>query len=260
VLVGAGGCQAEDGMPGCFGGKGSFRVPWAGVEVGPGDRNRLRILAQHRPGRVRADFLSLQSFPAAAAAQFNHRSGPYVPDPGHSAIRGDQPAATAALDEGYRVHLHPAGPAACRGRLPPAALAPNVLQLLLGVSAITTLFLLTLYTQQVLGYTPLQAGAAYLPLAAGVAAATAVAQRLVGRTGPRPLAIAGLATAAVGMALMGHAQAVARHSAHSGRPAPHGQPREKADTPHARRRLCRARRNDRDPHPEPPRAERARPL
>ena len=88
-----------------------------------------------------------------------------------------------------------------------AALVPNVLQLLLGVSAITTLFLLTLYTQQVLGYTPLQAGAAYLPLAAGVAAATAVAQRLVGRTGPRPLAVAGLAIAAVGMARMGHAQA-----------------------------------------------------
>jgi EmrB/QacA subfamily drug resistance transporter len=88
-----------------------------------------------------------------------------------------------------------------------AALVPNVLQLLLGVSAITTLFLLTLYTQQVLGYTPLQAGAAYLPLAAGVAAATAVAQRLVGRTGPRPLAVAGLAIAAVGMARLGHAQA-----------------------------------------------------
>jgi EmrB/QacA subfamily drug resistance transporter len=88
-----------------------------------------------------------------------------------------------------------------------AALVPNVLQLLLGVSAITTLFLLTLYTQQVLGYTPLRAGAAYLPLAAGVAAATAVAQRLVGRTGPRPLAVTGLAIAAAGMARMGHAQA-----------------------------------------------------
>ena len=86
-----------------------------------------------------------------------------------------------------------------------AALVPNVLQLLLGISGLSTLFLLTLYTQQVLGYTPLQAGVAYLPLAAGVAAASAVANRLVGRTGPRPLAIAGLATAAVAMTLLGHA-------------------------------------------------------
>jgi EmrB/QacA subfamily drug resistance transporter len=85
------------------------------------------------------------------------------------------------------------------------ALVPNVLQLLLGVSAISTLFLLTLYIQQVLGYTPLQAGVAYLPLAGGVALATAVANRLVARLGPRPLAIAGLAIAAAGMALLGRA-------------------------------------------------------
>src|SRR5262249_22459141 len=44
-----------------------------------------------------------------------------------------------------------------------ATLAPNALQLLLGTSAISTLFLLTLYTQQVLRYTPLKAGLAYLP-------------------------------------------------------------------------------------------------
>jgi EmrB/QacA subfamily drug resistance transporter len=86
-----------------------------------------------------------------------------------------------------------------------SALVPNVLQLLLGVSAISTLFLLTLYIQQVLGYTPLQAGVAYLPLAGAVASATALANRLVGRLGPRPLAIAGLAIAAVGMTLMGRA-------------------------------------------------------
>jgi predicted MFS family arabinose efflux permease len=86
-----------------------------------------------------------------------------------------------------------------------AALVPNVIQLLLGVSAISTLFLLTLYIQQVLGYTPLEAGVAYLPLAGGVASATAVANRLVARVAPRPLAIAGLAIAAVGIALLGRA-------------------------------------------------------
>ena len=88
-----------------------------------------------------------------------------------------------------------------------ATLAPNLLQLLLGVSAISSLFLLPLYTQQVLAYIPLQAGVAYLPLAAGVATATAIANRLVARMGPRPLAVAGLATAAAGMTLMGHAPA-----------------------------------------------------
>jgi EmrB/QacA subfamily drug resistance transporter len=85
------------------------------------------------------------------------------------------------------------------------ALVPNLVQLMLGVSAISTLFLLTLYTQQVLGYTPLQAGVAYLPLAAGVATATGLANKIVPRIGPRVPALAGLAIAAVGIARMGQA-------------------------------------------------------
>jgi EmrB/QacA subfamily drug resistance transporter len=88
-----------------------------------------------------------------------------------------------------------------------ATLVPNLLQLLVGMSAISSLFLLTLYTQQVLHYTPLEAGVAYLPLAAGVAAATGIAQKLVGRLGPRPLAAVGLAIASAGMALMSQAPA-----------------------------------------------------
>jgi EmrB/QacA subfamily drug resistance transporter len=90
-------------------------------------------------------------------------------------------------------------------------LAPNVLQFLLGVSAISSLFLLTLYTQQVLGYTPLQAGLAYLPLAAGVAAATVAANRIVPRVGPRPLAVVGLAIAAAAIARLGHAPVAAEY-------------------------------------------------
>jgi EmrB/QacA subfamily drug resistance transporter len=86
-----------------------------------------------------------------------------------------------------------------------ATLVPNVLQLFLGASAISTFFLLTLYLQQVLGYTPLEAGIAYLPLAAAVAAATALAQRLMPRFGPRPFAAAGLAIAGVGLVVLSRA-------------------------------------------------------
>jgi EmrB/QacA subfamily drug resistance transporter len=113
-------------------------------------------------------------------------------------------AAFAAIERRTGAPLIPAG--FLRRR---TTLVPNLLQLLLGVSAISTLFLMTLYTQQVLGYTPLQAGVAYLPLAAGIATATMVANALVGRVGPRSLAGAGLATAAVGMALLGHAPVAA---------------------------------------------------
>ncbi|HEY3086607.1 MAG TPA: MFS transporter [Jatrophihabitantaceae bacterium] len=86
-------------------------------------------------------------------------------------------------------------------------LVPNVVQFLLGGSLISSFFLLTLYLQQVLGYTPLQAGISYLPLAAGVATATALANRWVPTQGPRRLAAVGLTLAAAGLVVVAHAPA-----------------------------------------------------
>jgi EmrB/QacA subfamily drug resistance transporter len=91
-------------------------------------------------------------------------------------------------------------------------LVPNALQFLLGASLPAAFFLLTLYLQQVLRYPPVRAGVAYLPLAAGVAAATAVANALVGRIGPRPLAAAGLGTAASGLAVLSQAGATSGYA------------------------------------------------
>jgi EmrB/QacA subfamily drug resistance transporter len=84
-------------------------------------------------------------------------------------------------------------------------LVPNLLQQLLGASLISSFFLLTLYLQKVLGYTPLEAGFAYLPLAAAVAAATGAATKLVPRFGARPLAAAGLGIASLGLVRLGRA-------------------------------------------------------
>ena len=60
-------------------------------------------------------------------------------------------------------------------------------------------FLLTLYTQQVLGYTPLEAGLAQLPIALLIVFTAAPAQQLVTRIGPRIPFAAGLALVAAGL-------------------------------------------------------------
>jgi EmrB/QacA subfamily drug resistance transporter len=86
-----------------------------------------------------------------------------------------------------------------------AVLVPNMLQLFLGASLISTFFLMTLYIQQVLGYTPLEAGLAYLPLAAAVASATVMAERLMPRFGPRRIAAAGLGIASLGLVVLSRA-------------------------------------------------------
>jgi EmrB/QacA subfamily drug resistance transporter len=84
-------------------------------------------------------------------------------------------------------------------------LAPTAVQFLLGGSLISSLFLLTLYLQQILGYTPLQAGISYLPLAAGVGTATGLANKWVPTQGPRRLAVVGLTLAGAGLAILAHA-------------------------------------------------------
>src|SRR5262249_18475329 len=60
-------------------------------------------------------------------------------------------------------------------------------------------FFLTLFIQNVLGYSAIRRGVAYLPFAVGVVIASGLASQLVPRIGPRPLIVAGAATVAGGM-------------------------------------------------------------
>jgi EmrB/QacA subfamily drug resistance transporter len=94
-----------------------------------------------------------------------------------------------------------------------ATLVPTTLQWLLTVSAFSSFFMLTLYLQQVLRFTPLQAGLSYVPLAAAVIGASAIASKLIPRFGPRPLVVSGLATVGAGLVLLGHVPAGGTYTA-----------------------------------------------
>ena len=63
-------------------------------------------------------------------------------------------------------------------------------------------FFMTQYLQGVLGFTPLEAGLAFLPLTAAAFASAAATSRLTRRLGNENLAIAGCAAMLVGTALM----------------------------------------------------------
>jgi predicted MFS family arabinose efflux permease len=60
-------------------------------------------------------------------------------------------------------------------------------------------FFVTLYMQNVLGFSPITAGAAYVPVTIGVAMATGVASKLLPRTGARPIIITGALVGAAGV-------------------------------------------------------------
>jgi MFS family permease len=53
-------------------------------------------------------------------------------------------------------------------------------------------FFLTLYMQEVLGYSPIKAGAAYLPVTATLAVSAGLSSQLFARIGTRPVTVAGL--------------------------------------------------------------------
>src|SRR5436309_2711405 len=68
-----------------------------------------------------------------------------------------------------------------------------------GRARLAMFFFLPLYMQNVLGYSPIQTGAAYLPLSFGVAVAAGVTSQLLARTGTRPLIVGGSLIAAGGV-------------------------------------------------------------
>jgi MFS family permease len=77
----------------------------------------------------------------------------------------------------------------------------NVAGLLMGGAIFSQFFLLTLYMQQVLHYSALRTGVAYIGLTLTIIAFSAVAQGLVTRIGVRRVLPAGLALTTVGLVL-----------------------------------------------------------
>jgi EmrB/QacA subfamily drug resistance transporter len=69
-----------------------------------------------------------------------------------------------------------------------------------------TIFFLTQYLQSVLGYSPLKAGEAIIPVSVGLIMAAPIAAKLTVRYGPRMIVATGLALVATGLALLSTAQ------------------------------------------------------
>jgi EmrB/QacA subfamily drug resistance transporter len=77
--------------------------------------------------------------------------------------------------------------------------AADVTQLIAFCGFFSMFFYATLYMQEILGYSPLKAGVAYLPITAGFAVAGGLASQLVTRVGTRPVVVAGCVIAAAGI-------------------------------------------------------------
>jgi predicted MFS family arabinose efflux permease len=75
----------------------------------------------------------------------------------------------------------------------------NVSAVLIAAALFSMFFFISLYMQNVLGYSALKAGLAYLPLAVGIIVTAGASAPLVTRLGFKPVLIAGLLTTAAGL-------------------------------------------------------------
>ena len=75
----------------------------------------------------------------------------------------------------------------------------NVVGLLVGASLFSMFFFISLYMQQVLGYSAIHAGLSYLPLALLIMASAAIASQLVTKLGYKPVLAAGLLFIVIGL-------------------------------------------------------------
>jgi EmrB/QacA subfamily drug resistance transporter len=75
----------------------------------------------------------------------------------------------------------------------------NVAGFIMGTALFSMFLMLTLYMQQVLGYSPMKTGVAYLAVAGTAIVWSAVAAQLVTRVGVKPVLVAGMTTLTAGL-------------------------------------------------------------
>ncbi|HEY5317689.1 MAG TPA: MFS transporter [Solirubrobacteraceae bacterium] len=78
----------------------------------------------------------------------------------------------------------------------------DTVMLLVASGLFSMFFFAQLYVQEILGYSPLRAGLAFLPVTAGIGIGAAIAQQLIRRIGVRALAVTGISIATVGMLVL----------------------------------------------------------
>src|SRR5215207_228255 len=78
----------------------------------------------------------------------------------------------------------------------------NTVLLAVGGGLFANFFFASLYVQEILGYSPLEAGLAFLPVTVGIRVGAGLAQQLIKRFDVRHIAVGGMALAAVGLYIL----------------------------------------------------------
>ena len=78
----------------------------------------------------------------------------------------------------------------------------DLVMLLVAAGMFAMFFFASIYVQEVLGFSPLRAGLAFLPVTAGIVLGAGLSQQLIARFGVRAVAMSGMSLAAVGLLVL----------------------------------------------------------
>lgn len=78
----------------------------------------------------------------------------------------------------------------------------NIAMFLVAGGMFGMFYFASLYVQEILGYDPLQAGAAFLPVSLGIMMGAGVSQQLIGRIGVKPVLLTGMSLASIGLIIL----------------------------------------------------------
>jgi EmrB/QacA subfamily drug resistance transporter len=154
----------------------------------------FRLLPDDRRRAVRAEFDLLGALLGTAGMLLLVYALVKAPDDGWGATRtvlefagaGVLLALFLVVEQRGRTPLLPLSVFKIRG-----IAAANITQLIAAAGILSMFYFLTLYMQNVLGYSPMQTGSAYLPLCFFVGIGAGISSNLLGRVGSRPLIIGG---------------------------------------------------------------------
>jgi EmrB/QacA subfamily drug resistance transporter len=162
----------------------------------------LRLITSDRRRAARAEFDLVGSLLATAGMLLLVYALVKAPDDGWGSARtigelagaGVLLAVFLAVERRGRHPLLPLDVFRIRG-----IAAADVTQLIAFAGFLSMFFFVTLYMQNVLGYSPIECGAAYLPLCFAVGIAAGITSGLITRIGTRPLIVGGAVVAAGGV-------------------------------------------------------------
>jgi EmrB/QacA subfamily drug resistance transporter len=77
--------------------------------------------------------------------------------------------------------------------------ASDAVQMIAFAAFVSVFYFLTFYMQNVIGFSPIRSGSAYLPVTAGIIVAAGISSQLFARIGTRPVIVAGALIAAAGV-------------------------------------------------------------